>query len=192
MDDRKLVSIFFITLLFIVSPSLLMGLVVEDESQDSQNQEIRFGLRNNNALSDIQFRHDQAGSVTAFDGQKIEGKQWQPVIPIKDINRRAYHFGTYLTEGYVSYIYSCLPCPKPGSYVPCMGEHIIVSQEIKNIDQEHLTESDLMIFVENIQPFSLTARYILLVQILDVKTTNQIANNVKLIYYEKVEEEENF
>ena len=107
---------------------------------------------------------------------------------ISDINKNKFSYGTYQTEGYVIQKYDCPPCPENAMCKPCMGARIVISEAAKEIAQDgQLTEKDLIVFVEDTALVELGKKYRFLLQVLDVKTTQQPVNNVKLIYFEALE-----
>jgi hypothetical protein len=108
---------------------------------------------------------------------------------ISELNKDLFTFGTYEIEGYVVKAYSCPPCPQGAQCKVCMPENIVVSQELKEFDSYvKLTENDLIIFVEDAKVFKIGVKYKFLIQIMDVKSTNQPLNNIKLIYYEEIKQ----
>lgn len=104
---------------------------------------------------------------------------------IPELNQHQFNRGTYETEGYVAFIYACA-CIQVASCKPCMDDNIIVSDQNTPKVGYDLTSHDLIIFLKEKERFQLGKKYRFIIQILDVKSTSQILNNIKLIYYEKL------
>lgn len=105
---------------------------------------------------------------------------------IPELNQHRFNHGTYETEGYVTFIYTCA-CIQVATCKPCMDDNIIVSDSNALKPGYDLTNEDLIIFLKEKSRFQSGKRYRFIVQILDVKSTAQILNNIRLIYYEKLE-----
>jgi hypothetical protein len=106
---------------------------------------------------------------------------------IEQLNYFQFSSGTYETEGYVVKAYECPDCPPTPICKLCLSNNIIISTE--SAPQEsgpQLSSKDLIVFVDPLHRFQVGSKYKFLIQILDVKSTTQILNNVKLIYYEKL------
>lgn len=110
---------------------------------------------------------------------------------IEEVNQQKLSFGTYHVEGYVIKNYKCPPCPEGAMCKPCMPHHMIISQDNKVYDYDvALTNKELMVFTSQDQILKENEYYRFLIQILDVKTSDHNINNVKLIYYERIENHE--
>ena len=117
------------------------------------------------------------------------------MVPIKDsysireINAKNLTFGTYRTDGFVVKKYQCPSCDLPRGCLPCEPAHIVISEKEWILFPGHdLTENELVLVVEDVQAFELGARYQMLIQILDVNSLRGPTNNIKLIYFEKLNE----
>ena len=110
------------------------------------------------------------------------------LLTAHEVNQKHLTFGTYHLVGYVTKKYTCPPCPAGSQCKPCMPEYIVISEENKPTDVNNLSDNDLIIFVDNAGIFEVGKKYRCLIHILDLKTTPQVGNDVKLIYFEKVEE----
>ena len=104
---------------------------------------------------------------------------------IWDLNKNNFSSGTYTTEGYVVKIYQCPVCREKELCKPCMGNNIIISEKNKLLNSYKVGFSELIIFSDDVSQFKLGEKYRFLFQMLDAKTTSQITNNVKLVYFEK-------
>jgi hypothetical protein len=106
---------------------------------------------------------------------------------IEQLNYFQFSSGTYETEGYVVQAYECPDCPPTPVCRLCLSNNIIISAE-SGLEENSLklSNKDLIVFVDPTHRFQVGSKYKFLIQILDVKSTTQILNNVKLIYYEKL------
>ena len=67
---------------------------------------------------------------------------------------------TYNVGGYVSYIYTCPPCPKDAECKPCMGNNIIISEADKRLEDYYsLSDSDIVVFVDEPNQLKLGGLY---------------------------------
>ncbi len=110
----------------------------------------------------------------------------QPTLKISELNSRQFEFGTYFIEGFVTKGDSC---PKDINYNKCRKFHqnsIVVSEEDKPSEGLVLTERDLIIFTENKKSFRPGSKYKMLINILNVNSTGQNSNNVRLIYAKRI------
>ena len=90
---------------------------------------------------------------------------------IYDLNKKEINFGTYEVKAYVLKKYdSCL----------------IISDEATPLTTGNLSDSELIVFVANTKEFKTGLRYKFLIQFLDVKSTKQKLNNVKVVYSEGI------
>jgi len=104
---------------------------------------------------------------------------------IEEFNRRNFLYGTYYTAGFVVHLYDCNACKKDATCPPCSQDYIVISADNPILARHDPSEKELIIFVDDANVFKRGEKYLFLVQVLDVKTIEQIANNLKLIYYKK-------
>ena len=112
--------------------------------------------------------------------------QWKIFYTIQELNQQGFSFGAYEVVGYVTKIYTCPPCPEPGVCVPCTPNYIVLSEKNSLLAKYEVTEKELIVFTENADQFKLNKKYKFLIQILDVKSTEQMLNNIKLVYSEEI------
>ncbi len=119
-------------------------------------------------------------------GHDLHGHQhnW---IDISELNDRQPEFGVYTVVGYVVKIYECPPCPPDAYCKPCMPPNIVISERNSELAQYALTNQELLVFTtqEQSDELRMDRPYRFLLQVLDVKTTDQAINNVKLIHFER-------
>ena len=106
---------------------------------------------------------------------------------IEELNQRGFTFGTYETEGYVADIYTCPPCAPGYECKPCWQDYIVVVQGKDVPLDSQPNDKKIVIFTDEARTFEIGKKYSFLAQILDVKTTNQKLNNMKLIYAQSLE-----
>lgn len=136
--------------------------------------------------------------ILLIDAGDSEKRPSSPTVPekrlkraenfysIPELNQHQFNHGTYETEGYVTSIYTCV-CIQVATCKPCMDDHIIVSDNNALKSGYDVTNHDLIIFLKEKNRFQLGKKYRFIIQILDVKSTKQVLNNIKLIYYEKLD-----
>lgn len=109
-----------------------------------------------------------------------------PVYGVSELNALNPSYGTFEVAGYVVKIYECPECPPGAQCKPCMPDHIVVAERRSRFAEYVLTDKEMIVFVDDVDGFRLNRKYRFLVQILNVKTADQILNNPKLIYYERI------
>src|SRR3989338_1088230 len=72
---------------------------------------------------------------------------------VRELKQNNFSSGNYNTEGYVVKIYECPSCPADALCKPCMRDNIVISENNKIIDQYNLTETDLIVFVDEPKQF---------------------------------------
>jgi len=90
---------------------------------------------------------------------------------IYDFNKQEINFGTYEIKAYV--------------LKKCDG-YLIISDENTPLTTDNLSDSELIVFVPNTKEFKTGLRYKFLIQFLDVKSTKQKLNNIKVVYSEGI------
>ena len=106
------------------------------------------------------------------------------VYTISELNQLKPAYGTYNTTGYVAKIYECPRCPKGAVCKPCQPAHMVISETKPPLTQKELTDKEMIVFIDNSDGLKSKKKYNFLIKILDVKTTDQIVNNPKLIYFQ--------
>ncbi|MBZ0166215.1 MAG: hypothetical protein K8I00_05355 [Candidatus Omnitrophica bacterium] len=109
----------------------------------------------------------------------------QTVYRISELNGINPRFGTYEVWGYVVKVYECPPCPEGAQCKPCMADHIVIAERRSRFAEYVLTDREMIVFTDDNSDLHLNRKYRFLIQIMNVKTTDQILNNPKLIYYER-------
>lgn len=121
-------------------------------------------------------------SAPAAASEPVPGR---PVYSISELNGMNPRFGTYEVLGYVVKIYECPPCPEGAQCKPCMADHIVVAEHRSRFAEYVLTDREMIVFTDNNPDLHVNRKYRFLIQIMNVKTTDQILNNPKLIYFER-------
>ena len=123
-------------------------------------------------------------SIKSFRSPYKDFSKNHYIFVLEDLNKNKFDFGTYFTEGYVIYQSKC-ECPKGAMCDPCMPPHIIIASMDTPLNETG-PEKRITAFVEDPSVFAKGQKYKFLVHILDVKTTNEILNNVDLVYSEPI------
>lgn len=126
--------------------------------------------------------------LVSVQSVRSQTEEIENLVEIYQLNEMAPEFGTYTVEGYVAKIYECPECPEGAVCKPCMPPNIIISDRKSQFAQYALTDSELIVFADQAQVDELRVnkRYRFVIQVLDVKTTDQVLNNVKLIFAERM------
>lgn len=154
------------------------GIYISPAEKENQN------ILNNDAGDVLIINPDQTRSLEKKAPSSEETKRPLNFYTISELNQKNFGFGTYETEGYVVFIYHCY-CPKGALCKPCMQNNIIVSTRNQIKSSYSLSDQDLILFSDDIKQFDLGKKYTFIIQILDVKSTFQTLNNLKLIYAKK-------
>lgn len=124
--------------------------------------------------------------VFMLNGQAHAQEQVAPyVYRISELNGLNPDFGTYEVVGYVVKIYDCPPCPEYSQCKPCMADHVVIAERRSRFAQYVLTDREMIVFIDNSDGLRVNKKYRFLIQIMNVKTVDQILNNPKLIYHER-------
>lgn len=107
------------------------------------------------------------------------------VYRISELNALNPPFGTYEVSGYVVKIYECPPCPEDARCKPCMPGHIVIAERRSRFAEYVLTDKEMIVFVDDPGSLRVNRKYRFLIQILNVKSADQVLNNPKLIYFER-------
>ena len=99
---------------------------------------------------------------------------------ISELKQNNFNTGEFTTEGYVVKIYTCPICPAGYQCKPCMRNNLIISENNQFLANYALTNKELIVFTDNIQPFELGQRYKFTVKILDSKSTTEPINDIEL------------
>ena len=109
-----------------------------------------------------------------------------PVYRISELNTLNPAYGTYEVSGFVVKVYECPVCPEGAQCKPCMPDHIVIAERRSRFAEYMLTNKEMIVFVDDPSVFKVNRRYRFLIQILNVKTVDQVLNNPKLIYFERL------
>ena len=112
--------------------------------------------------------------------------QAKNVYAIHELNESQFSAGSYETEGFVIKAYDCEAAVDGGLNGSCDHDYIVISEDKLILGKYFLSDKELIIFVDDVLQFEKGIKYRFLVKILDVKTTRQKLNNLKLVYFEKL------
>ena len=108
-----------------------------------------------------------------------------PVYSISELNALNPAFGTHEVSGYVVKVYECPECPEGTQCKPCMPDHVVIAERRSRFAEYVLTDKEMIVFADDTSPLRVNRKYRFLIQILNVKTADQVLNNPKLIYFER-------
>jgi hypothetical protein len=98
--------------------------------------------------------------------------------------------GTYNTEGYVIFIYTCPNCPINSICKTCMGNNFIISESNERTIGYSLADDQLIIFTphNDQHQMQLGKKYKLTINITYYKSTGDKINDINLIGYDLLDE----
>ena len=106
-----------------------------------------------NYLTDNSTQHNDNSSLADIDNSVFDS--------IQDIRQNPDDNKLFITMAYVVKITTCPPCPPGAMCKPCMPNNIIISESSKALDiyPDLLTNTELIIFVDNPEKFELGTKY---------------------------------
>ncbi len=82
-------------------------------------------------------------------------------------------------EGFVTHIYKCPQCPPNALCKPCVGDHIIISQD---------SGLKLRVFTKGMETFELGKKYTFAIRTIGVNLTPDSVNSFEILRYNKIEQ----
>ena len=105
-----------------------------------------------------------------------------PLLSIHELKQLNPTSGSYSTEGYVAKIYVCPPCPAGAICKPCLQDrHMVISEQKETLEQAALTDTEIEVFVNHPEQFTLGAKYTYVIQVTGAHTTGDSLNDVQLV-----------
>jgi hypothetical protein len=106
------------------------------------------------------------------------------ILKISEIKKLKPATGVFTTQGFVVHTYVCPPCPPNTLCKPCMGNHLVISEENRLWkDYSLMDNQNLIIFTKDSKQFMKGEKYDFKIQITDRKSTGEPLNDVQLISY---------
>lgn len=131
--------------------------------------------------------YNQAGMNTTTTNRTYPESSNFSFFSIHDFKQKNLAQGAYDTEGYVVKKYECPPCPKGALCKPCMRDNIVISENNKILETYSLSNTEMIIFVDEPKQFDLGKKYKFSVRLLEYKSTGEPINDIELMGYSSVE-----
>ena len=125
----------------------------------------------------------QASAVSAFQ----ETTQTPPPrLTFRDLKRNDSIKGTFIVVGFVIQTYKCPPCPPKAMCKPCLGDHLVVTDNVDEKDPARIQR--LWIFTDKPGQFELKKKYSFTVRVRGKTAPGHPLEEVDLISFEPVKE----
>jgi hypothetical protein len=116
-----------------------------------------------------------------------DGAQTPPrQLTFGDLKRNDSIRGPFIVAGFVIQIYKCPPCPPGAICKPCLGDHIVVTDNMNEKDAASIQR--LRIFTDKPEQFELNKKYSFTVKTRGKTTSSHPIEEVTLISFEPVKE----
>ncbi len=104
---------------------------------------------------------------------------------IHEIKEALLSSGEFNIEGFVVEKSECPPCPTPGTCAPCPPETITIS-ELNRPATDSLQNSDMVVFADKPDQFTVGRRYRFSILITERRTVEERFNDVELVGYSSI------
>jgi hypothetical protein len=110
-----------------------------------------------------------------------------PLLTFDDLQRKNLDLdeGPFRVEGYVIQTYKCPPCPAGAQCKPCLGDHIVVTDNVDEKDPAVIKR--LRIFTNKPEQFELKRMYLFVVKLRGKKQTGRAIEEVDLISFDEAD-----
>jgi hypothetical protein len=125
----------------------------------------------------------QAPAVSAFQDTTPAPP---PRLTFSDLKRNDSIKGTFIVVAFVIQTYKCPPCPPNAMCKPCLGDHIVVTDNVDEKDPARIQR--LHIFTDKPEQFELKKKYSFTVRPRGKTAPGHAIENVELISFEPVKE----
>lgn len=106
-----------------------------------------------------------------------------PLLTFADLRNGDHGRQPFRIEGYVTQIYKCPPCPAGAICKPCLGDHIVASD---NLNEEDVTPINrLRIFTDKPDQFELKRKYTFTVEVRGKAPQGHGINEVELLHFDQ-------
>jgi hypothetical protein len=109
-----------------------------------------------------------------------------PRLTFSDLKRNDSIKGTFIIVAFVIQTYKCPPCPPNAMCKPCLGDHIVITDNVDEKDPARIQR--LRIFTDKPEQFELKKKYSFTVRTRGKTTTGHPLGEVDLISFELVKE----
>ena len=101
--------------------------------------------------------------ATLADAQDVRPTQDPPLVTFNDLKNGDLVEGPFRIEGFVLQTYKCPPCPEAAQCKPCLGDHIVVTDNLE--EKGPALVKRLRIFTSKPEQFELKRTYSFLVKV---------------------------
>ena len=108
-----------------------------------------------------------------------------PLLTFSDLQKNDLQ-GPFRIEGYVIQTYKCPPCPEGAQCKPCLGDHIVITDDVDEKDRAQVKR--LRIFTSKPEQFELKKQYSFLVKVRGKLPKDRAIENVELIGFDRPKE----
>jgi hypothetical protein len=109
-----------------------------------------------------------------------------PLLTFEDLQKNDGVEGSFRIEGFIINIYKCPPCPAPMQCKPCLGDHVVVTDNVDEKDPALIKR--LRIFTDKPEKFEMKKKYSFVVKVKGQIPKGRAIENVDLISFAVVEE----
>jgi len=124
--------------------------------------------------------------VPAFSAFQVQTQSPPPRLTFSDLKRNDSIKGTFIVVAFVIQTYKCPPCPPNAMCKPCLGDHLVVTDNIDEKDPARILR--LRIFTDKPEQFELQKKYSFTVRTRGKTAPGHPLEEVDLISFEPVKE----
>jgi hypothetical protein len=108
-----------------------------------------------------------------------------PLLTFGDLQKGDRDDTPFRIEGYVIQTYKCPPCPPGAMCKPCIGDHIVITDNVKEADPTLVKH--LRIFTDKPEQFELKKKYSFVVKVKGKPRKDRAIEEVDLIRFNALE-----
>jgi hypothetical protein len=105
-----------------------------------------------------------------------------PRLTFADLQNDDLTEGPFRIEGYVVQLYKCPPCPRGAMCKPCIGDHLVITDDVKETDPKLIKR--LWVFTDEPSHFEVGKRYSFQVKIRGKKQPHKPVQEVDLLAFD--------
>jgi hypothetical protein len=117
--------------------------------------------------------------------QDKDSTRQPPLLTFKDLQKNDLE-GPFRIEAYVIQTYKCPPCPAGMQCKPCLGDHIVVTDDVDEKDPAQTKR--LRIFTSKPEQFEMKKKYSFVVKVRGKLPKDRAIENVNLISFDLVKD----
>ena len=104
-----------------------------------------------------------------------------PLLTFGDLQKGNRDDGPFRIEGYVIQTYKCPPCPAGAMCKPCIGDHIVITDNVEEKDPARIKR--LRILTDKPEQFELKRKYSFVVKVRGTPQKDRAIEEVELIRF---------